>query len=258
MPDPVVPSLWEMLSGRTTRPTRQPATPAQAERVGPPPPPPRPEGLFEHAFDLTAGALGLPYVPETRANLYGQLLGTGMAAALPLRSRLRSPTAVTPSASKSLVDDLEAMSTDEAMGVEFPDDGPSVFPDGSHAVVCTNCAEQIINKLGRGHVYGWEEGTNPTSVVAGPTRGARVDRGQGHDFAIIDDRYLVDPWAKNVEAQTERAAWDLHDPADRAEVLRLYGDPTTWKRRGPRGGWTKHTPTPLADAVVATPPPRKK
>lgn len=123
---------------------------------------------------------------------------------------------------------LEQLATDEAMGVEFPENQPSHFPDGSDAVVCTNCALRILQLAGGGEIYGWEEGTNPTSIVAGPSMGAQLDDGQGHDFAVVDGRYLVDAWAKNVEGSSDRAVFDLTDASDRAEVLRLFGDPRTW------------------------------
>lgn len=124
---------------------------------------------------------------------------------------------------------LEALATDEAMGTQFPENEASHFPNGDEAVNCTNCAKRIIEMNdGQGEIYGWEDGTNPTSVVSGPTHGAMNDRGQGHDFAVIDGRYLVDAWAKNVEMSSDRAVFDLNDPADVAEVRRLFGDPTKW------------------------------
>lgn len=147
---------------------------------------------------------------------------------------------------------LEQLATDEAMGVEFPEDGESTFPDGSAAVVCTNCAERMIELAGNGEVWGWEEGTNPTSVVAGPTHGAMLDTGQGHDFAIIDDRFLVDAWAKNVEGSAPRAVFDLLDAGDRAEVARLYGDPLTWLKRDEQGFKNVGLPAALQADVLET------
>mgnify|MGYP003341012864 CR=1 FL=1 len=128
------------------------------------------------------------------------------------------------------------MSTDEAMGITWDEHEVSRLPNGAYAVCCTSCAERIIElamqAFGvRGEVFGWDVGKNPTSVVAGPTHGAHLDTGQGHDFAVIDGRYLVDPWAVHTECSSERAAFDLDDADDRCEVLRLYGDPRTWTRR---------------------------
>lgn len=131
---------------------------------------------------------------------------------------------------------LEQLATDEAMGVTWDEDGVSRLPNGDYAVCCTSCAERIIELAEaafgvRGEVFGWEAGANPTSVVAGPTHGAHLDKGQGHDFAIIDGRYLVDPWAAHVQGSAERAAFDLNDPLDRARVGELFGDPRRWTRR---------------------------
>lgn len=121
---------------------------------------------------------------------------------------------------------LEALATDEAMGVSQDEDGESVFPGGGSAVCCTECANRMIELAGNGEVYGWAEDSNVTSIVA--------PNGEGHDFAVIDDRYLVDAWLKNVDGPPgfihERAVFDLDNPDDVATVLRLYGDPRTWVR----------------------------
>lgn len=161
-----------------------------------------------------------------------------------LRGKPSQKPAKTPSTLS--VEALERLSTDEAMGVRFEDEEPSTFPDGSLAVVCTNCAERIISMVGRGEVYGWEEGTNDSAPVA---------PNQGHDFAVIDDRWLVDPWAKNVEGTSSRAAFDLRDQGDVAEVRKLYGDPSSWVRRNEDGEWAPGVPTPLRDAIKKPAPP---
>jgi hypothetical protein len=170
-----------------------------------------------------------------------------------------APTAP-PTSASPVVDrkqQLEDLATDEAMGVKFPEDAPSHFPDGSDAVNCTNCAHRIIQlNGGQGDVYGWGEGTNPTSVVAGPAHGARLDTGQGHDFAVLDNRYLVDAWGKNVEGSAPRAVFDLEDAADRAEVRRLFGDPSTWVKQTPGvgNGWTPGAPAQLQRPEPLVPP----
>lgn len=118
---------------------------------------------------------------------------------------------------------LEALATDEAMGVT-QDGDESVFPNGDSAVNCTACAERMIELAGNGEIFGWSEDSNVTSIVA--------PNGEGHDFAFIDGRYLVDAWIKNVDGPpgyiNERAVFDLENPDDVALVLRLYGDPGTW------------------------------
>lgn len=87
--------------------------------------------------------------------------------------------------------------------------------------ICTRCAEKIVSKFG-GAVIGYENENNPTAKLD------NVDF--GHDFAITGGgRYLVDPWAKNTTGETKKATLDLNDPTDRAEALRLYGDPDKWE-----------------------------
>lgn len=120
---------------------------------------------------------------------------------------------------------LEALATDEAMGVTTreEDGDESVFPNGDSAVCCTACADRMIELAGNGVVFGWAEDSNVTSIVA--------PNGEGHDFAFIDGRYLVDAWIKNVDGPhgfDDRAVFDLDNPDDVAIVLRLYGDPGTW------------------------------
>ena len=84
---------------------------------------------------------------------------------------------------------------------------------------CTNTAAYLADKL-NGEVYGYYMEDNPTAWVA-------RDEG-GHDFALIDDRWLVDFWAY----QEEDRAWlyDLEDRAEAKVVADLYGDPTKWEK----------------------------
>ena len=47
---------------------------------------------------------------------------------------------------------------------------PSIAGVLPAAIIC--CKVKVIEMVGEGEIYGWEEETNPTSVVAGPTHGA--------------------------------------------------------------------------------------
>ena len=138
-----------------------------------------------------------------------------------------------PTDPKAIVAALEQLATDEAMGVEFHDDGhdtTSTFPNGSAAVSCTNCAERIAEML-EGyivHIYGFPLTRSPHALTA-QTAG-------GHDFAVVEYRYIVDPWVKNVESISARAVFDLENPRDHYQINRLYGDHALWERRDP---WSK-------------------
>lgn len=135
--------------------------------------------------------------------------------------------------------------TDEALGVSFIDDygnnytleegdalaeqenAPSlqaVFENGDSAITCTNYATLIYRSLpGRVKIFGFANTDNPTSRVAME----EIHPG-GHDFAVVDDRYLVDPWIKLVASDGEQICFDLEDPIDAAKVLKDYGPRTCW------------------------------
>ncbi|WP_321935475.1 hypothetical protein [Paraburkholderia sp. J8-2] len=101
----------------------------------------------------------------------------------------------------------------------------SVFPDGSSATICTNYALHIRARLPQQtHIVGFQNSQNPTS------RCAREEfHPEGHDFAILAGRYLVDPWVRLVSMTSERIFYDLSNPEDAAEVLDIYGPQSCWK-----------------------------
>jgi hypothetical protein len=109
----------------------------------------------------------------------------------------------------------------------------SVLPNNKSAALCTNCADEIHRREPNSVVVGWPDGANPSAQVNDPAF--------GHDFAIVDARYIVDQWAKNTWRSSTWAVYDLQDAADIAEIRRLYGDPTTWEH-----GWA----TEQSDANV--------
>lgn len=103
------------------------------------------------------------------------------------------------------------------------------FPDGSTVMICTNYAIQVFRELEcrLGGVmdcklFGFSEENNPSSAIA---------QGYGgHDFALVDHRYIVDGWLKNVDETSEVAVFDLLDPIDKVEVARLYGNWDSFER----------------------------
>ncbi len=50
----------------------------------------------------------------------------------------------------------------------------------------------------------------------------------GHDFAVVDDRFIVDPWIRLVEGMAELICFDLHDPGA-ATTADLFGDRSPWE-----------------------------
>ncbi|MBU2741478.1 hypothetical protein HAP67_07310, partial [Acidithiobacillus albertensis] len=125
---------------------------------------------------------------------------------------------------------LEArFGSDAAFGVEYVESGvdgggQSLFPDGTSAVICSNYAFQV-KRLMPNHdvqVVGFETSDNPDCAVS------RENWGDGHDFAIVDHRYLVDAWAKLVEGLRQRIVYDMLDDQDARIVAETYGDPLKW------------------------------
>lgn len=131
--------------------------------------------------------------------------------------------------------------SDEALGVRFVDhhfneipmtedaDGQSVFPDGSSATICTDYAEQVRQKL-EGHevqIVGFANEDNPNSAVV-----REEWHPGGHDFAIVDHRWLIDPWARLVGGFRDQIVYDLQDAEDAQKVAEIYGNPLNWSRSG--------------------------
>lgn len=95
-----------------------------------------------------------------------------------------------------------------------------IFPGGEHETRnCTACARIIADRFG-GEVRGYHHDGNPTARV-GETEG-------GHDFAVTEDRFLVDPWLFHYYGDSPVLDLDLQ--ADRAEALARYGPEEKWDR----------------------------
>jgi hypothetical protein len=102
----------------------------------------------------------------------------------------------------------------------------SMMPDGSSATVCTNYAVHVGRKLpDRTQIFGFSNNDNPTSRVARE----EIHPG-GHDFAVVDGRYLVDPWIRLVACEGEQILFDLENEHDAVLVLDIYGPRECWRR----------------------------
>jgi hypothetical protein len=94
-----------------------------------------------------------------------------------------------------------------------------IFPGGEHETGhCGACARIIAERFG-GEVRGYWHENNPT---------ARVGEAEyGHDFAITEDRFLVDPWLYHYYGDS--TVLDLTEPAGQAEAAARYGPEGNWK-----------------------------
>jgi hypothetical protein len=147
-------------------------------------------------------------------------------------------TQLRPDKAPSRVAELERKyGSDEALGVRYNERSEfSELPDGGEAGRCTDCANFIARQEPPGtvKVMGYEEGANPTETASGARDPKRqgIETNGGHDFAIVEGRYLVDPWAVETAQTSDRAVFDLTDAGDRQRVRELYGDPETWEKAG--------------------------
>lgn len=106
-------------------------------------------------------------------------------------------------------------------------DAASLMPDGTSAVCCTNYAHHVRKVMGdmgcEVDVVGFANEDNPTSRCA-----IEGFHPEGHDFAIVNDRYLIDPWVRLVAAVEGQIFYDLNDPADAAKANDIYGQRHLW------------------------------
>ena len=116
----------------------------------------------------------------------------------------------------------ERFSSSAAMGETLGSDGEGVFPDGSPVAVCTSWARAVERTLGsdRCRVVGFLSDAVPSSRIA-------RDHG-GHDFAVVDGRWIVDGWACDVEGYLDGPVLDLEEPDEARRAVELFGAPDEW------------------------------
>ncbi len=117
----------------------------------------------------------------------------------------------------------EAFGSEIHYNISNPDEDAACFPDGTYWVICTNWAAQVKRVFGsRCEIWGFSCEDNPGTDME--------DEAEGHDFAIVDGRFLVDGWVLNVGALTEQTVFDLEDPDDLLVVKKIYGARSNWER----------------------------
>lgn len=103
--------------------------------------------------------------------------------------------------------------------------GESVLANGGSGTCCTDYASLVYQRLpGRVQIWGFANQSNPSSRIARE----RIHPG-GHDFAVVDSRYIVDPWPRLVPGVFSQMVFDLQDPSDAALALDIYGPRERWR-----------------------------
>jgi hypothetical protein len=129
---------------------------------------------------------------------------------------------------RAVLDELDAMTEamwkrHEAWEAAHPGRYRPLVCEGAGLIGrCTDTSVWLAERLGA-QVHGYHHEDNPTAVV-GEVEG-------GHDFVVVDDRWLVDWWAKDTYQM--RDLYDMKSQVDMEEVLKLYGDPGKWIRMSP-------------------------
>lgn len=91
---------------------------------------------------------------------------------------------------------------------------------GNPFTICTNGARWLkAQYFPTAKVVGYSTDDNPTALIGQETF--------GHDFILVDDRYIIDFWYRHVWGQSEAPiTLDLLTQQD--EVKKYYGDPEKW------------------------------
>ena len=110
---------------------------------------------------------------------------------------------------------------------DFEKDGEFrvVMPDGSSSVVCTNYAQHIKTTLNARNVeiVGFFCSDNQDCTFT------RMELAEGHDFALVDGRYLVDPWLRLVCGYDNLPmVYDLLDHKEAKDAANMYGTRDRW------------------------------
>ena len=100
------------------------------------------------------------------------------------------------------------------------DEGFWCFRDGSVCSTCTSAAVLVAREFD-GAVFGYCAKDNPIARIGAPLC-------EGHDFAVIAGRWIVDYWAFRVARVSPRAVLDLRIPRDKKLAQRLYGGQESW------------------------------
>lgn len=116
---------------------------------------------------------------------------------------------------------------------ESEDGGTTIAGSEFSATQCTGYACAIRQMLGeRVRIMGFSADENPSAVQ---------QLADGHDFAVVDGRYIVDPWIVEVESGTftvasgetidvgGRGVFDLESEQDAELIETIYGDRSKWR-----------------------------
>ncbi len=102
--------------------------------------------------------------------------------------------------------------------------GVHVFPGGQMASDPLSWASQLRQEFGsRVKIYGFWCFENPLATTLNELR-------ERHDFAVLDDRWIIDFWLARHYPEEYFGVVDLQDEQSCKGARALYGDPGCWER----------------------------
>ncbi|SOC30338.1 hypothetical protein [Thalassospira xiamenensis] len=120
------------------------------------------------------------------------------------------------------------MSTDKRQELMTPEERAKAdiiayLPSGEPMGTCTNCARVVASDYpGRADIYGFLCEQNPECTDD------EIQCVGGHDFCVVDRRYVVDLWISLYTGLESQVVFDLQDPADRDKITQYFGNPRNW------------------------------
>jgi hypothetical protein len=102
-----------------------------------------------------------------------------------------------------------------------PEEGRWIFRSGGDCFGCFDAAAKVARRFG-GQVIGYWSRKNPAAAIGS-------NHAEGHDFALIGNRYIVDYWAFRIGRLIDDPVLDLIDRKDNQRATVLYGDRAAWE-----------------------------
>lgn len=134
---------------------------------------------------------------------------------------------------------VDMFRSEEAIGITYEKPFPShedeyaMLPEGFGQMGrCTNCALFVASRIPNAVVAGFRA-EDPDQNPACTHEVIRTV--MGHDFAVVEGRYIVDLWISLYSGSEDRIVFDCLDPEDREKIVEIYGNPACWNLWTPDG-----------------------
>lgn len=95
----------------------------------------------------------------------------------------------------------------------------SAGQDFGYGAVCTSHARYIAHMERKARIMGFSCEDNPCDMS---------ELAEGHDFAVIKDRFIVDTWLCHWEGAITKPVLDMKDKDDMALIRKWCGNPELW------------------------------